>query len=304
MRTLFFTALAGLLVSCGQNSDTSLVATNSVSLPTAFATNIIDVKRSGNVDGRTIVLIPGLASNASVWNDTVINLVDDYDVRTVQVAGFAGTVPTELESGFTDAIATGLTDYLSAVPGRETVVVGHSMGGFVSLKAAIKNPNLIDEVVIVDSLPFLAGMFMPGITPEQSKVQGLAMAEQLKTMPREAFDRQQASGLPRLTKTQGFLPELEAWGKTSNQEMVADIMGELLTTDLRPALSKLTQPLTVLVPFDIETGLPRDTIVELYSTQYSLASQTNIAVIDGSFHFIMKDNPVAFYEELNAAIRD
>jgi len=109
--------------------------------------SVIEVTQSGNEEGRTVVLIPGLASSAAVWDETRAALEPDYDVRTVQVAGFAGAAPLEVEGAYSDAIAEALAVELGETPGKETVLVGHSLGGFVAMKTALASPDLIDEPV-------------------------------------------------------------------------------------------------------------------------------------------------------------
>ena len=265
---------------------------------------IIEVTQTGNGEGRTVVLIPGLASSASVWDDTRVVLEADYDVRTVQVAGFAGAGAVDIEGSYTDAIADALIVELGEVPGRDVVLVGHSMGGFVSMKTALGAPELIDELVIVDSLPFLAGLFNPGATPELAAAQGPAMAAQMAAMPREAFDAQQKFGLSRLVKTQDYLPTLEAWGKASDQATVAKVTGELIAADLRPALENLQQDTLMLMPWDAAMGIPETQVRDIYEAQYTAAPNTRVETIKDSFHFIMVDQKEAFLESLTSALED
>lgn len=266
--------------------------------------NVIAVSRLGNEAGRTVVLVPGLASSADVWSQTVPLLEADYDVRTVQVAGFAGAQKASTEGAYTDAIAAALVKELTENPGQDTVLVGHSMGGFVSMKAALQAPELVDELVIVDSLPFLAGLFFPGATPEVAATQGPAMAEQMKAMSPETFNAQQKAGAGRLSNTADFLPTLVAWGEASDQSTVATAMGELLAADLRADLAGLEAETLVMVPWAEAMGQPRDRVAGIYEAQYAAAPNADIEIFDDSFHFIMIDQPEAFHASLMAALED
>ena len=265
---------------------------------------IIEVTQTGNEDGRTVVLIPGLASSASVWDETRAVLEADYDVRTVQVAGFAGAGAVDIEGSYTDAIADALIVELGEVPGRDVVLVGHSMGGFVSMKTALGAPELIDELVIVDSLPFLSGLFNPSATPELAATQGQFMATQMAAMPREAFDAQQAAGVGRMAKTQDYLPTIIDWGKASDQATVAKAMGEHISSDLRPALSELRQETLVMTPWDAVMGVSETQVRDIYEAQYAAAPNIRLETIEGSFHFIMVDQKEAFLESLTSALED
>jgi pimeloyl-ACP methyl ester carboxylesterase len=292
MTGLSFTALA----TCG-------AADVPAQIP-AQTPSVIEVVRSGNADGRTVLLIPGLASSADVWDATRPLLEADYDVRTVQVAGFAGASPIEVDGPYTDAIAGALIAELQETAGNDVVLVGHSMGGFVSMKAALVAPDLIDELVIVDSVPFLAGLFFPGATPEMAAAQAPIMASQMAGMPRDAFDAQQKAGLGRLVKTQDALPAIARWGETSDQAMVASTMGEMIAADLRADLANMQTKALIMMPFDDAMGLPRAQIEQTYKDQYAAAPNASIEVFENSFHFIMIDQKDAFHNSLLRALSD
>ena len=136
MKLIFLTALAGLLVACTPNVVTPTETTPTKSTTSAAQpetqSEVLTVTRHGSFDGQTLILIPGLASSADVWTDTAAAFAD-YDIRLVQVGGFAGAAPFMPTGSYADAIADALLAHLAAQPGRETVIIGHSMGGFVSL---------------------------------------------------------------------------------------------------------------------------------------------------------------------------
>jgi len=306
MKKLMIAALAGLMVSCGQNSAPmpEISETETAGIETlSTAADIISVSRQGNPDGRTVVLIPGLASSADVWTDTAAALAE-YDIRLVQVAGFAGAKSQKVEGKYTDLIAAKLNAHLRETPGNSPVLIGHSMGGFVALKAALGDDSKIEELIIVDSLPFLAEMFMPGTTPEQAAQMAPMMALQMQNMPREAFDVQQAAGLPRMAKTRAYHATLRSWAKASDQTTVAAVMGEMLAADLRPSLSDISAEITVLAAHDKAMGLPVSQIENLYAAQYAGAPKHNIHVVEDSFHFIMVDQPTAFVDAVKEVLTD
>ena len=266
--------------------------------------SLISVTKTGQAEARTVVLIPGLASSADVWNDTRVALEGAYDLRIIQVAGFAGAPAIDVEGSYTNAIAQALIAELEERPGNQTVLVGHSLGGFVALKTALAAPELIDELVIVDSVPFLANLFNPAATPELAATQAQFMATQMAAMPRDAFDAQQAAGLSRLVKTQDFVATLDAWGKASDQATVAKAMSELIAADLRADLKALSQDTLVMMPWDAAMGIPETQVRDIYEAQYAAAPNTRVETIEGSFHFIMVDQRDVFLARLKAALVD
>jgi pimeloyl-ACP methyl ester carboxylesterase len=302
MRKLILIAAVIGLAACSSAEENKTV--QSAHIDDAADLAVIDVTRFGNPQGRTVVLVPGLASSTAVWDATLPLLEADYDVRIVQVAGFSGAEPVNIEGAYTDAIATALTQELQTHPAKSAVLVGHSMGGFVSMKTALAAPEVVDELVIVDSMPFLAGLFFPGATPEIAAVQAPIMSRQMANMPRAAFDAQQKAGLGRLVKTAQFLPILEDWSRASDQGTVATVMGELMGADLRADLAQLQAETLIMVPYDSAMGVPREQIEETYKAQYDAAPNAAMEIFDDSFHFIMIDQPDAFHARLLAALAD
>jgi len=65
--------------------------------PAAFASDRISVSVKGQ--GSDVILIPGLASSAHVWDATVAHLAATHRVHVVQVAGFAGSPAGSNASG-------------------------------------------------------------------------------------------------------------------------------------------------------------------------------------------------------------
>ena len=293
MYKLFLTALAGLLVACTQNSSEALQISESQPSVQIEDISPITIDRVGNQAGQTLVLIPGLASDKSVWNETV-NAFSDYDIRLVQVGGFAGAVAPDGQS--IEKVSAAIIEHLNDTPGQNTTLIGHSLGGYLSLNIALEAPDLIDEIIVVDSLPYLAGMMMPGATPEQAAQMAQGMSAQMKAMSKAQFQAQQKMGLARLVKDKSYLPTLESWSETSEQAVIADLISALLSADLRNDLSSLTIPTTVLMAYDPSMGVPQVQLKSLFEAQYSQAPDVKIEVIQDSYHFIMIDQTEVFKE--------
>lgn len=299
MFRFIFTALAGLLVACTQNSAEVNTPKPTLQVSQAANNKAISVTRHGNPNGQTLIFIPGLASSAAVWDET-IEASPNYDVRVVQLAGFAGM--EAIQDPSIEGVRSAITNHLKDVPGRDVVMIGHSLGGFLTLKTALVEPELINEIIIVDSLPYLAGMMMPDATPEQATQMASAMSQQLKSLPREQFDAQQKMGLVRLVKDASYQPDLEAWSEASDQGTVATLMGELLASDLRESLDGFKIKTTVLMAYDPVMGVPEENLKALYEAQYNAAANVEIKVIGESYHFIMFDQPDAFKATLKNII--
>jgi len=303
--SFILTAACLMAYGCGpqveQGTSTSTQAPNVEAIQAANSKQIISVKRQGDPDGRTVVLIPGLASSPAVWDET-IKALSGYDLRVVHVAGFAGAAPFETDSGYTAKIAGAVNRHLTDSLGKSPVIIGHSLGGYVGMLAAMEPDSRITELIIIDSLPFLAGMFMPGTTPEQAAQIAPTLAVQMASLPRAQFDAQQALGAMRLVKTAEHRDQIINWGKSSDQQVVATAMSELLAADLRDDLSALTAEMTVLAAYDAQMGVPQEQIETLFKAQYANAPNHRIEIVDNSFHFIMFDQPEKFLEIIEAQL--
>jgi pimeloyl-ACP methyl ester carboxylesterase len=224
----------------------------------------------------------------------------DYDIRLISLSGFAGESP--VKNAGLEQVVQAAAENLQSAPGKDTVIMGHSLGGFVALKLGLDSAVPLSELIIIDSLPYLSGMMMPGADPEQAAQMAASMAERMKVMPRAQFDAQQAMGLPRLVKDQNYIPLLKEWGQASDQKTVSDYMAALLTADSRDSLSGLDIPLTVLAAYDASMGVSKERITSIYESQYSKAKFIDLIVVEDSYHFIMWDQAERFAAIVKSAL--
>ena len=262
---------------------------------TSFAGQPMRIDQLGAA-GPPILFLPGLNSHADVWRPWAEGLASaepGHRVFLITPAGFAGVTPYKLADGFHAGLLPGLSALLEAEDLRGVTVVGHSAGGLVALMLAQREPERVGSVLVVDSLPFLAGLFMPGATPQQAVEQAAAMAQQMAESSESAYREQQAMTLPTYTKTTSFLPTLQTWVAESDRPTSIAAFKETLAADFRPALPEVTQPVLVLAAWDAAMGVPKDRIDSLYATQYSGLPKANVRIVENSFHFVMFDQPAA-----------
>src|ERR1700689_4316516 len=117
--------------------------------------------------GKPMILIPGFASSGKTWDSTVARYKDRYECHVLTLAGFAGE--PRIEAPFLETVRKDLAIYIRKNKMEKPVLVGHSLGGFMALWLAAKEPDLVGPLVIVDSLPFLAAVMQPGATADSGK---------------------------------------------------------------------------------------------------------------------------------------
>jgi pimeloyl-ACP methyl ester carboxylesterase len=91
--------------------------------------------------GRPIVLLHGFCETHEIWRGVQEGLASRYRVITPDLPGFGGsTLPT---TPFTlDGIADLVISFLNNHAIENAVVIGHSLGGYVTLAMANRNPGL------------------------------------------------------------------------------------------------------------------------------------------------------------------
>ena len=89
--------------------------------------------------GPPVILVPGLATTGEVWRGTVERLRDRYQLHVLTLAGFGG--PEPIGAPFLPRVAAALAEYVDERRLERPVLVGHSLGGFVSLLAASSTPD-------------------------------------------------------------------------------------------------------------------------------------------------------------------
>lgn len=140
-------------------------------------------------EGRPVLMVPGLNSAAAVWDETCAALQPGVQCHIAQLPGFAGA-PAGAGPAFLDAMRDQLLAYLSSQPGPRFTLMGHSLGGALALMMAAENGARIERLVIVDTLPFLAGIRDPNATVESITPMATAMRDGMLASTPEQYEAQ------------------------------------------------------------------------------------------------------------------
>ena len=266
----------------------------------AFASDRIHVAVEGQ--GPDVIFIPGLSSSPAVWQGAVDHLAGRYRVHRIHVQGFAGA---PAEGNATGPVATPVAEeiarYIREQGLPKPAVVGHSMGGTMGMMLAARHPDLVGKLMVVDMIPFMGAMFgPPGTTAESVKPVADQVYAGQSSAPREQYLTQAKAAVTGMIKTEAARTGPLADVETSDQQVSASAFRELIVTDLRPELGKITAPVEVLY---VKFNDPRmtDAITDaIYQMSFSPLPGTKLKRIDDSAHFIMLDQPTAFYSDLDA----
>lgn len=259
----------------------------------------IDVKVEGK--GKAMILIPGLTCHGDVWEETVEKYKSSYKCHILTLPGFAGNPATSYGDSFLETVKTQILDYIKEEKIKNPILVGHSLGGFLSLSIAKDNPGLVSKIVIVDSLPFLPAIMMPGATVASAKPMAENMKNQMLNAPKDQAAANQRVMLASMMNDQEDIERVLEWGMNSDKNTVAQAMYELYQTDLREDLDKIEAPILVLGAWVAykNYGVTRESTLAGYKAQYAKAPNHKVELTDIGKHFIMYDDPEFFFSEMD-----
>lgn len=237
--------------------------------------------------GPVVILIPGLSSPRAVWDGVVPALKAKHRVLTVQVNGFGGEDPRgNLAPGMLDGIVADLDTYIATNGITAPAVVGHSLGGLVALMLAKAHPDHVGRLMIVDSLPFVGEIFVPGATVAMLEPQARAMRDAMAAAyGKPASDAQAGMTANRLATTPDARAKVKSWALASDPRVTAAAFYEDMTTDLRPVVGSIATPITLVYPAEGDA---------MYHAAYKAAPTVTYVPVAATAHFVMLDQPVAF----------
>lgn len=250
--------------------------------------------------GPDLVLVPGLASSPRVWDGVRERLAKDYRLHLVHIAGFAGRAPEGDPADLLAQARAEIIRHLDCQGVASAAYAGHSLGGFLGLTLAAAHPDRIARLVVIDSLPFFPLIFDPSATPERAAPQADAMRAAVLAQDEAGFAAGQRMGVRSLVADPSFHEQVVGWSLTTDRASFAGAMHALMTTDIRPQLGTIRQPVTVMIaanPF-----APRERVEPLYKAAYQGLAGVQLQVVEDSYHFIMFDQPAAFTSGLLAAL--
>jgi pimeloyl-ACP methyl ester carboxylesterase len=266
-----------------------------------FSSERISVTTSGQ--GSDVILVPGLASSASVWTEEARRLSATHRVHVVQVKGFAGTqAEANAEGAVLVPVMEEINRYITTGRLESPAIVGHSLGGVLTMLLAEAHPESVSKIVLVDVLPFFGVLINPAATVENVTPVAVSFRDSIQNAPADQFATQQAGGVARYVRTEARRPEILNWSLTTNRDLMGRAAYEVITLDLRERIGAIQAPMLVLYAYDPVMG-PQAVIDGLYAANYARAQAALLTRIDQSYHFIMIDQPDALHAALEPFLR-
>jgi len=249
-----------------------------------------------------VILIPGLSSSPEVWDGLTEQLKSRYRVHRIHIQGFAGAPAEDNATGpVSGPVAEDLARYIAEQGLNKPAVIGHSMGGTIGMMLAARHPDSVGKLMVVDMIPFMGAMFgTPGATAESVKPMADGMYQAMASSPREQYQQQADAQIAAMINTESLRAGPLEDSRTSDQAVSSSAFRELIVTDLRPELGRITAPTTVLYVRFNDPRMNNDMVDGIYRASFADLPGATLTRIDDSAHFIMLDQPARFAAEVNA----
>lgn len=255
---------------------------------------------TGTVD---LVLVPGLSGGDVSWEETATRLSSRYRVHRIQLTGLESASADVASVRTIDGFAGALVAYLQHNARHPVVLIGHSAGGVASMLVAIRQPRLVERLVIVDALPFMSAN--RGDTRVDDDLRGRIAAEARDMLGQDAaaFESRMCEQASSAVGSPDVAIRIAQGGMRSDRKTYAALYESLSITDLRNEIGRLRSPPTVIFADQSPLGAPAGHMLRRYQAQYA-GSQARLVEIKDARHYVMLDQPGDFAHALDSALID
>jgi pimeloyl-ACP methyl ester carboxylesterase len=245
--------------------------------------------------GKPLVFIPGFACSGEVWKETIDKYSPKYACHVLTIAGFAGE--KAVENPGLDAIVKGIAAYIQDQKMEKPLLIGHSIGGALSLWVAAEYPDLPAQVIVVDALPYLAALQNPQAKPDPN-ADCAGMAKIMQQTDAQQFLQQQRATLSSMISESSRHEQVLQWSLQSDRKTLGLLYCQFWNTDLRDKLATITCPVQVLLEAYFMNLKP------LIEAQYRKLPQAKLTYAEKGLHFIMYDDPKWYFSQLDVLLNE
>ncbi|MEP0986670.1 alpha/beta hydrolase [Ekhidna sp.] len=251
----------------------------------------IKAEKSGN--GDPILFLPGFTNPGSVWEETIKNLDGTFENHVISYAGFNGIEAIEMP--WYKTIKDELIDYIIKEDLKNLNIIGHSMGGTLGADIAAALPARIQRLIVVDGLPCMREVMMPGVSADQLQYES-PYNDQMLAMSDEAFKQNASMMAKYMTFREDKVETLTQWILDADRKTYVYGYTDLLKLDIQESIATITANTLV-----IAASFPdAQTVKTTMEKQFDRVPNKEILIAENSRHFIMFDKEDWFYEKVNS----
>ncbi|MBX2878184.1 MAG: alpha/beta hydrolase [Saprospiraceae bacterium] len=253
--------------------------------------NAFEVSVEG--EGQAIFYFPGFSIGGSIFQETIQQLDIKGQNHIFTFAGFDGLKPIDMP--WYPTIKAEIKTYIQEQNLEHIIIIGHSMGGNLALDLAMDLPDKVSDLVIIDALPCMREVMMPGVPAEALQYES-PYNQQVLDMKEEAFKGYANTMASNMTKDSVGMTKILDWILKADRKTYVYGYTDLLKIDARPGLEKIKANCLILVapePFG------EAMVLKNINSQYQQLATKSVKVAPKSRHFIMYDNLPWMVNEIN-----
>jgi pimeloyl-ACP methyl ester carboxylesterase len=237
-----------------------------------------------------MLCIHGSAAHAHWFDFAAPGFTQDYHVRALDLRGHGESESVDPPSYLYQDYASDIDKAVQKLDLRDFVLIGHSMGGIVSLFYAATYPGRAKKLIIVDSAvnlsaDRLAKMREVGTKPGRPYPTKDELVARYKLRPGES----RAS--PEIVKYIASRSAKQADDGTWGFKFDRAVYATRVHIDGRPLWNKIKIPALL-----VRGGLSSRITAEVYADARARAPQLELADVSNSGHHIPLDNPSEFID--------
>nr|WP_294925633.1 alpha/beta hydrolase [uncultured Flavobacterium sp.] len=266
-----------------------LLVSKSVFSQTSFK---VEVKGKGD----PVLLFPGFGCTGQVWDETVAEISKTHECHIFTFAGF-GNVPP-IEGPWLSKIKNEIIFYVKDKKLKKPTLMGHSLGGTLSLWLASTETDLFKKAIVVDGLPASAALMIPNYKGEVIPYDN-PQSEMMLTMDENAFNTMNAQSISYMCFNKEKQKTIAEWMKIADRKTYVYGYIDMLNLDLRNEIAKIKIPVVILAA----TNPALSTVQNTYNNQYKNLPSVKIHYAENAAHFVMYDQPEWFMEKVKSEIK-
>lgn len=246
--------------------------------------------------GRDVVFIHGLAASPECWEEAA-EYLPGVRRHAIHMRGFSGLAPSAFRDpmNFMKPTADALAGYIRTLKAGPVAVVGHSMGGIIALMLARDHADVVERLMVVDVPAYFSVLINPFATA--TSMAPFAQHSRRSYVERSKPDLHEdiRRTTEKLVRDPAHMDRIIKWGMTSDRQTTADVMAEVMVTDLRGDVQRIEAPVDVIYTWDRTTPASKLGLDQVYASSYSGLRDGRKLRIDDARHYVMFDQPAAFY---------
>jgi len=236
--------------------------------------------------GRPVILLHGWLSSWGLWQETMAYLGRYYRTYALDFWGFGESGKKRDTYAVQDFVSL-VDQFMDRLGIAQAPLVGHSMGGTVSLSVAIQFPQRVKKVVVIGSPIVGSSLAIP------LKLAGYRFIAFFLFNMLWAFRGAMRIASPFICADPRFPAMMDKDLTSTTVESFLRSIASLRRTDLRPMLSQLQIPVMGMYG-------DRDNIVHPRQWQPLVQGLPTAKIVrwERAQHFVMLDTPQEFMENL------